>query len=162
MQYGIIKQIKQQLINGRWQTVEAWTEARAIIDSSHWESWRRFDSAGSPKRATLRSQCGYMFSYTSYSPTGAERVKVKLLRYISGGEYLANFDKLDKISDKDYKKLLKKAEACARYNGIDFSEACFISSCGVGHGFYFPNSQKWRGIFFCRGEAVAVSNKLAE
>ena len=163
MQYGITKTTKYQLINGRWHKMEEWTDPRAIIDYSHWEEWRRWDSNGSTRRATLKSQCGYMLSYTAYSPDSSEMIKVKLLRYISGGSYLSNFDKLDNISDKDYKKLAKKARtACAR-NGINFDqEACYISSCGVAHGFYFPNLENYRGIFFCRGEAVLVSSSLAQ
>ena len=103
-----------------------------------------------------------MLSYTAYGPTGREKVKTELIKYLSGGSYLSNFDKLDKISPKDFKKLYKKAEACARYHGYKIDDSCFITSCGVAHGFYFPNSEKVRGIFFCRGEAVLVSNKLAE
>ena len=162
MQYGITKTTKYQKIGDSWIKVESWTDAHSIIDYSHWEEWRRFDSAGAPKRATLRSQCGYMLTYTAYSPTGTEKVKTELLRYISGGPYLSYFDKLDNISDNDFKKLKRRAEACAQYHGIDLSEACFITSCGCGHGFYLPNSKNWRGIFFCKGEAVAVTNKLAE
>ena len=162
MQYGITKTTKSVLINGRWTKAESWTDARSIIDYSHWDSWRKFDSAGSPKRATLRSQCGYMLSYTAYSPDGREKVTTKLLKYISGGSYLSNFDNLEKISAKDFKKLQKRARAAAEAVGLDFNQSCFITSCGVCHGFYTPNSNKYRGIFFCRGEAVAVSNELAE
>ncbi len=162
-QYGITKTTQYQLINGRWHKREEWTEPHAIIDYSHWEEWRRWDSNGSRKRATLRGQCGYMLSYTAYSPNSSEMIKVELLRYISGGSYLSYFDKLDNISDKDYKKLEKKARtACAR-KAINFDkEACYISSTGVAHGFYFPNLKNYRGIFFCKGEAVLVPSSLAE
>ena len=162
MNYGITKTTKYALVGGSWQKVESWTDARAIIDYAHWESWRRFDSAGAPKRATLKGQCGYMLSYTAYSPTGSEKIQVKLLKFLSGGSYLSNFDNLEKISDKEFKKLKRRAEACALYHGYSLADSCFITSCGVGHGFYFPNSEKVRGIFFCRGEAVLVSNELAE
>lgn len=162
MQYGITKTEKFILIDGRWHKIEQWTDAHSIIDYSHWESWRRFDSAGSKKRATLKSQCGYMLSYTSYSPDATQKVVTKLLRYISGGAYLSYFDKLDNISDDEFHKLQRRARVCAEYHGINFEDSCFITSCGCGHGFYFPNSQKWRGIFFIKGEAVAVSNELAE
>lgn len=162
MQYGITKTTKYAYVGGQWCKVDSWTDAHAIIDYSHWESWRRFDSAGSPRRATLKSQCGYMLSYTAYSPDGREKVVTKLLKYISGGSYLSNFDNLEKISDKDFKKLQKRARAAAEAAGLVFNDSCFITSCGVGHGFYTPNSNKYRGVFFCRGEAVVVSNDLAE
>ena len=51
MQYGITKTTKYLLEGGSWRKVESWTDARAIIDYAHWESWRRFDSAGSPEKA---------------------------------------------------------------------------------------------------------------
>ena len=92
MNYGIIKTTKYAFVGGSWQKVESWTDARAIIDYDHWESWRRFDSAGAPKRATLKAQCGYMLSYTAYGPTGNKKIQVKLLKFLSGGAYLSNFD----------------------------------------------------------------------
>lgn len=162
MQFGITKTEKFIYEGGRWHKVESWTDSHAIIDYAHWESWRRFDSAGSPKRATLKAQCGYMLTYTAYSPDGLQKVKTTLLKYISGGPYLANFDKLDKISDKEFKKLKRAAEKCALYNGLNFNDSCYIDTCSAAHGFYFPNSEKYRGIFFVRGCAVLVSNELAE
>lgn len=162
MQKGITLTKKFDLIGGRWHKVEEWTEADAVIDWRHWEEWRKFDSAGSVKRATLRSQCGYMISYTSYSPDGSEKVEVRLLKYISGGPYLGNFDKLNNISDPEYLKLYEKAQKAAAAQGIDLAkEGAFISSSGVAHGFYFPNLDKWRGVFFCRGYAVLVPSRLA-
>lgn len=160
MQYGITKTTKYQLIDGSWHKVESWTDPHSIIDFNHWDEWRRWDSNGSPKRASLRSQCGYMLSYTAYSPSANEKIKTELLRYISGGPYLSYFDNLDKISDKDFKKLERRAKECASYHGINFNESCFISSCGVAHGFYFPNSNKGYMICFCRGEAVLLNDKL--
>lgn len=124
------------------------------------ESWRKWDSAQCPKRATLKSQCGYMLSYTAYSPDGKTKIHTKLLKFISGGSYLSNFDNLSNISHKEYKKLERRARECAQYHGINFNESCFISSCGVAHGFYFPNSNKGYEIHFCRGEAVLLNDEI--
>ena len=53
MQYGITKTTKYAYVGGKWCKVDSWTDAHAIIDYSHWESWRRFDSAGSPRTGII-------------------------------------------------------------------------------------------------------------
>lgn len=163
MQKGIILNEKFELIGGKWRKLSEWTDADAIIDRQHWEKWQRFFSDDENKPATLRTQCGYMVNFVSYSRDGKYKTKVKLLRYISGGEYLSYFDKLENLSDREYLKLYEKAQKAAAVKRINLSkEGAFISSCGVAHGFYLPNNRDYLGVFFCHGHAVLVPERLAQ
>ena len=81
-----------------------------------------------------------------------------------------SFDKLDNISDEDFKTLYKKAQLEFYYLKHDYiinesynfkDENCFISSSDL-HGFYFPNIElKYKNydflcIGFLKGEAHAI------
>lgn len=163
MQKGIILSERFELIGGRWHKTSEWTDADAIIDRQHWEKWQRFFSNGEVKPATLRTQCGYMVNFVSYSPDGKHKTRAKLLRYISGGEYLSYFDKLENLSNREYLKLYEKAQKAAALKGIDLKkEGAFISSSGVAHGFYLPNNEDCLGVFFCCGHAVLVPSRLVK
>lgn len=162
MQKGIILNEKYELIGGKWRKVAEWADADAVIDRQHWEKWQVLLTTAE-KPAKLTAPNSFMINFVSYSPDGKYKVRVSLLRYISGDEYLSYFDKLENISDREYLELYEKAQKAADIMGIDLKkEGAFVSSSGVAHGFYFPNSEIWAGIFFCCGHAVLVPERLVK
>lgn len=110
------------------------------------------------------TNCGLVFSLTATSPTGTLKSHyAKIGSWIYEGRGSGLFDKLDKITDEQFKKLRSRAKRCANAHGIDFeAEACFISSGSV-HGFYLPNNREGeRVIAFINGKAYLFSNELLD
>ncbi len=151
---GIIKTTKYALINKRWHKTEEWTEGHAIINADHWREWLNFPFQSDAK---LETNKGLMAKFTTWSPDGTEKSITTLL---ADNYEPSTFDRLNCTTDKTYNSLYKRAkEACQRL-GINFDkEQAFISS-GNLEGFYFPNNSTYRGVFFIKGNAIAIRKGL--
>lgn len=139
-----------------WRKTGERIELASEIDASHWRKWQQFDGNG----ARLIANSGLMFSYTTKSPDGTQKVKYKKLRVNYGGRrFLEIFDKFQNLSDKYYNTLKRRARKCAESAGIDFdTQAAAISSSSL-HGFYFPNLPQGGGVFFVCGHPVILTDK---
>lgn len=139
---------------GKWET----TEKRLCFVSAYARDWERIRLVGD----RFYTNSGLLWSATSTQ----YRNKIKWQKvsgFIYEGRGSVLFDKLDKITDEQFKKLRSRAKRCASAHGIDFeSEACFISSSSV-HGFYLPNNREGkRVIAFINGKAYLFSNELLD
>jgi len=83
---------------------------------------------------------------------------------INNLESFSIFDKLDTLSDNEYKQLKRKAKLLyIRYlNKNNFNnEVCFISTSDL-HGFYFPNLENIRCISFINKKPFILINDEKE
>ena len=142
-------------VGNKWQKVKEETDI-LNIDVSYWKG----SGFGSYERLSLNN--GLMYSFVTVSPDGQAKMTYRTISYLFSGRGYQAFDKLDKLTDKEYKLCERRARKLAKENGINFDqEACFISSNDL-HGFYFPNLEKYSCISFINGKAYLLSNYIAE
>lgn len=126
------------------------------IDCSYWKG----SGFGSYERLNLNN--GLMYSFVTVRPDGQAKMTYKNIAYLFSGRGYQTFDKLDKLTDKEYKLYERRARKLAKENGINFDqEAVYITTSDL-HGFYFPNLKDYRCISFINGKAYLLSNDIVD
>jgi len=152
---GLVLVSRFEKVGYKWQKTEEKIDV-LNIDCSYWKG----SGFGSYERLSLNN--GLMYSFITVSPDGQAKMTYKTISYLFSGRGYQGFDKLNKLTDKEYKLYERRARKIAKENGINFDqEACFISSNDL-HGFYFPNLEKYSCISFINGNPYLLSEDIAE